>query len=82
MGMAPSTPKQIVGVGSSPAGLCARLRKLDASERTYKTSPSALSIGGKLMRRSESNASGSILGLTRRNEGYIAENSRLVPGFL
>ena len=35
------------------------------------------------MHRSESNASGSILGLTRRNEDYnIAENSRLVPGFL
>ncbi|KIJ96860.1 hypothetical protein K443DRAFT_682020, partial [Laccaria amethystina LaAM-08-1] len=26
-----------VGIGSSPAGLCARLRKLDASEGTYKT---------------------------------------------
>jgi hypothetical protein len=35
------------------------------------------------MRRSESDALGSILGLTRRNEGYNrAENSRLVPGFL
>ena len=39
-----------VGVGSSPAGLCARLRKLDASERTYKTSPSALNIEGGLRR--------------------------------
>jgi hypothetical protein len=39
-----------VGVGSSPAGLCARLRKLDASERTYKTSLSALRIEGCLKR--------------------------------
>jgi hypothetical protein len=39
-----------VGVGSSPAGLCARLRKLDASERTYKTSLNALSIEGGLKR--------------------------------
>ncbi|KIJ89508.1 hypothetical protein K443DRAFT_687252, partial [Laccaria amethystina LaAM-08-1] len=35
-----------VGVGTSPAGLCARLRKLDSSERTYKTSPSALNFEG------------------------------------
>jgi hypothetical protein len=35
-----------VGVGSSPAGLCARLRKLDSSERTYKASPSALNVEG------------------------------------
>jgi hypothetical protein len=39
-----------VGVGPSPAGLCARLRKLDASERTYKTSLNALSIEGGLKR--------------------------------
>jgi hypothetical protein len=39
-----------VGVGSSPVGLCARLHKLDASERTYKTSLSALSIEGGLKR--------------------------------
>jgi hypothetical protein len=35
------------------------------------------------MHRSESNASGSILGLARRHEDYnIAENNRLEPRFL